>query len=52
MCSEMCIRDRNVSAAVNHEQATTYVDAGATATDVTDGSVTVITTGSVDSDTA
>ena len=42
----------NGSATVNHEQATTYVDAGATATDVTDGSVTVITTGSVDSDTA
>jgi hypothetical protein len=42
----------NGSATVNHEQATTYVDAGATATDVPDGSVTVITTGSVDSDTA
>jgi polyhydroxybutyrate depolymerase len=42
----------NGSATLNHEQATTYVDAGATATDVTDGSVTVITTGSVDSDTA
>ena len=42
----------NGSATVNHEQATTYIDAGATATDVTDGSVTVITTGSVDSDTA
>ena len=42
----------NGSATVNHEQATTYVDAGATATDVTDGSVTVITAGSVDSDTA
>jgi len=42
----------NGSATVNHEQATTYVDAGATATDVTDGSVTVTTVGSVDSDTA
>ncbi|RZO20970.1 MAG: DUF5011 domain-containing protein [SAR92 clade bacterium] len=42
----------NGSVTVNHEQATTYVDAGATATDITDGSVTVITTGSVDSDTA
>lgn len=42
----------NGSAAVNHEQATPYVDAGATATDVTDGSVTITTTGSVDSDTA
>ncbi len=42
----------NGSATVNHEQATTYVDAGATATDVPDGSVTVTTVGSVDSDTA
>ena len=42
----------NGSATVNHEQATTYVDAGATATDVPDGSVPVTTVGSVDSDTA
>ena len=42
----------NGSATVNHEQATTYVDPGATATDVVDGSVTVTTVGSVDSDTA
>ncbi|XXK59349.1 immunoglobulin-like domain-containing protein [Porticoccaceae bacterium nBUS_09] len=42
----------NGSAAVDHEQATSYVDAGATATDVIDGSVTVIMTGSVDSDVA
>ena len=42
----------NGSATVNHEQATTYVDAGATATDVPDGAVTVTTVGSVDSDTA
>ena len=42
----------NGSAAVNHEQAISYVDAGATATDVLDGAVTVTMTGSVDSDTA
>ena len=42
----------NGSGTVNHEQATTYVDAGATATDVPDGSVPVTTVGSVDSDTA
>ena len=42
----------NGSAAVNHEQATSYVDAGASATDVLDGTVTVTMTGSVDSDTA
>ncbi|MBT4213294.1 MAG: DUF5011 domain-containing protein [Porticoccaceae bacterium] len=42
----------NGSAAVDHEQATSYVDTGATATDVVDGSVTVIMTGSVDSDVA
>ena len=42
----------NGSAAVDHEQATSYVDTGATATDVVDGSVTVIITGSVDSDVA
>ena len=42
----------NGSAAVDHEQATSYVDARATATDVIDGSVTVIMTGSVDSDVA
>ena len=42
----------NGSATINHEQATSYVDAGATATDVIDESVTVTITGSVDSDTA
>ena len=42
----------NGSAAVNHEQATSYADAGATATDFLDGTVTVSMTGSVDSDTA
>ncbi len=42
----------NGSATVDHEQATSYVDAGATATDVIDGSVTVIMTGSVDSNVA
>ena len=42
----------NGSAMVDHEQATSYVDAGATATDVVDGSVTVIMTGSVDSNVA
>ena len=42
----------NGSATINHEQATSYVDAGATATDFIDGSVTVTTVGLVDSDTA
>ena len=42
----------NGSATINHEQATSYVDAGATATDFIDGSVTVTTLGLVDSDTA
>ena len=42
----------NGSATINHEQATNYVDAGATATDFIDGSVTVTTVGLVDSDTA
>ena len=42
----------NGSTAINHEQATSYVDAGATATDFLDGAVTVTMTGSVDSDTA
>ena len=42
----------NGSATINHEQATRYVDAGATATDFIDGSVTVTVAGSVDSDTA
>ena len=42
----------NGSATINHEQATSYVDAGATATDVIDESVKVTITGSVDSDTA
>ena len=38
----------NGSAFASHEQATTYNDAGATATDVTDGSVVVVKTGEVD----
>ncbi len=42
----------NGSAFVNHEQATTYNDAGATATDVTDGSVEVLKTGAVDASVA
>ena len=42
----------NGSATINHEQATSYVDAGATAKDFIDGSVTVTVAGSVDSDTA
>jgi beta-glucosidase len=42
----------NGSAELNHEQATTYVDAGATASDFKDGSVMVIVTGSVDADEA
>ena len=37
----------NGSATVNHEQGTTYSDAGATATDAVDGSVTVTTSGTV-----
>ena len=37
------------SAELAHEQATTYVDAGATATDYVDGAVTVTVTGAVDS---
>mgnify|MGYP000846244252 FL=1 len=42
----------NGSAELNHEQATSYVDAGATAADFKDGSVTVTVTGSVDADEA
>ena len=42
----------NGSAFVSHEQATTYNDAGATATDVTDGSVEVFKTGAVDASVA
>ena len=42
----------NGSATINHEQATSYVDAGATAKDFIDGSVTVTVAGLVDSDTA
>jgi polyhydroxybutyrate depolymerase len=42
----------NGSATINHEQATSYVDAGATAKDFIDGSVTVTVAGSIDSDTA
>ncbi|MBT8448215.1 MAG: DUF5011 domain-containing protein, partial [Gammaproteobacteria bacterium] len=37
----------NGDATVNHEQGTTYVDAGATATDNVDGTVSVTTTGTV-----
>ena len=37
----------NGSATVNHEQGTTYTDPGASAVDVVDGSVVVVTTGSV-----
>ena len=37
----------NGSATVNHEQGTSYSDAGATATDAVDGSVTVTTSGTV-----
>ena len=37
-------------ATVNHEQGTTYSDQGATATDTVDGSVSVVTTGSVGAD--
>ena len=40
----------NGSLTVNHEQGTTYVDAGATATDAVDGSVSVTTSGSVGTD--
>ena len=39
----------NGSAVLDHEQATTYADAGATALDFIDGSVTVLMSGSVDS---
>jgi len=35
-------------ASVNHEQGTTYSDAGATASDTVDGSVTVVSSGTVD----
>ncbi len=42
----------NGSAFVSHEQATTYNDAGATATDVIDGSIEVIKTGAVDASVA
>ena len=42
----------NGSAVLDHEQATTYTDAGATALDFIDGSVTVSTSGSVDSSIA
>ena len=38
------------SSTVNHEQGTAYSDQGATATDAVDGSVTVVTTGSVGTD--
>src|SRR6056297_54551 len=38
------------SATVNHEQGTDYADQGATATDANDGSVAVVTTGSVGRD--
>ena len=38
------------SSTVNHEQGTVYVDPGATATDAIDGSVPVVTTGSVGTD--
>ena len=38
------------SSTVNHEQGTGYADQGATATDAVDGSVTVVTTGSVGTD--
>jgi len=38
------------SSTVNHEQGTTYTDAGTTATDTVDGNVTVETTGSVGTD--
>ena len=39
-------------AEMTHEQGTTYTDAGASAADTVDTSVDVVTTGSVDSDTA
>ena len=42
----------NGNAFVSHEQATTYNDAGAMATDVTDGSVEVFKTGAVDASVA
>jgi hypothetical protein len=37
---------------INHEQGTTYTDAGATASDIADGSVIVTTSGIVDTTTA
>ncbi|MCP4091228.1 MAG: DUF5011 domain-containing protein [Gammaproteobacteria bacterium] len=37
----------NGEATINHELGTTYTDAGATATDIVDGNITVVTTGSV-----
>ena len=40
------------SASVNHEQGTTYSDAGASASDSVDGSVSVTTSGTVDTATA
>ena len=42
----------NGAAAVNHEQGTTYTDAGAIATDTVEGTVTVTVSGAVDSATA
>jgi hypothetical protein len=42
----------NGSALVSHEQATVYNDAGATATDVTDGAVEVVKSGTVDASEA
>ena len=42
----------NGAAAVNHEQGTTYIDAGAVATDTVEGILTVIVSGAVDSATA
>ena len=42
----------NGAAAVNHEQGTTYIDAGAVATDTVEGTLTVIVSGAVDSATA
>ena len=42
----------NGAATVNHEQGTTYTDAGAIATDTVEGTVTVTVSGAVDSATA
>jgi hypothetical protein len=39
-------------ATLDHEQGTTYTDAGASAADTVDSSIDVVTTGTVDSDTA